>query len=295
MKWECSALTVHRTIAHAREKGFSISPRKGCYQLEVDESIEIPGFRFAPEELAALLGLSHWLEVLGSGVLKERLGPIHTRLEAMLQKRNLDPAEWKERIRLLPMHFRPVDPDVLLGASRAVLQGKAVGFEYKGVRDSKFRLRKVSPQTLVRYRDNWYVDAWDGDESKLRSFALSRMRGFYLLQEAAQQIPRPRLDAHFAEAYGIFAGRARRTAKMVFSGEAARFIAEEHWHPNQRMSFLNGGRLRLEFPCGDVRELARDVMRYADEVEVIGPEELREAVAAMVRRATASKIGGKGK
>jgi predicted DNA-binding transcriptional regulator YafY len=203
----------------------------------------------------------------------------------MLATQGLDPGEWKERIRMLPMHFRPVDPDTLLTVSQAVLQRKRVVIEYKGTRDSKFRKREASPQTLVRYRDNWYLDAWDQEEQKLRSFALSRMRGLQISTEPARSIPRSDLDAHFADSYGIFAGRARRMAKLIFSGVAARFIAEERWHPKQRMSFLAGGRLRLEFPCGDVRELARDVMRYAGEVEVEGPEELRRLVEGMIGEA----------
>jgi predicted DNA-binding transcriptional regulator YafY len=111
------------------------------------------------------------------------------------------------------------------------------------------------------------------------------MRDFHVLPEAAKEVERPKLDTHFAEAYGIFAGRARQMAKLVISGEAARYIAEERWHPKQRMSLQADGRLRLDLPCGDVRELARDLMRYVDEVEVLGPEELREAVDGMVRRA----------
>ena len=45
------------------------------------------------------------------------------------------------------------------------------------------------------------------------------------------------------------------------------------------------GKLRLEFPCGDVRELTRDVLRFADEVTVEAPSELREAVAAQLKKA----------
>ncbi len=291
-KWNCTAITVHRTLARAREKGFHIEPREGCYHLGEDARIELPGIRLGADELAALLGLSHWLEVLGSGVLKSHLAPIQKRLITDLERLGLGLGDWKERIRLLPMHFRPVDPDVLINTAQATLRRKQAGFEFKGSHDSGFRARMVSPQSLVRYRDNWYLDAWDHVRSELRCFALSRMRQFHVLAEAAQEVERLKLDAHFAESYGIFAGRARKIAKLVFTGEAARFIAEERWHPKQRVSLQADGRLRLELPCGDVRELARDVMRYADEVEVLGPDELRETVDAMIRRAAASRWNG---
>lgn len=285
VKWKCTSITVHRTIARAREKGFEIEVRAGRYHLRDNDAIELPGIRLGADELSALLGLTHWLDVLGSGILKARLAPIQARLEADLGRNGVELKEWKERIRMLPMHFRSVDPDLLQSSAEVTLQRIQAEFEFKGVRDAACRLRRVSPQSLVRYRDNWYLDAWDHAQSTLRCFALSRMRRFKAVSERARDIPRAELDAHFAASYGIFAGRAPRVARLVFSGEAARFVAEERWHPKQKASPLADGELRLEFPCGDIRELARDVMRYADEVRVLGPEELREAVRGMVRRA----------
>ena len=114
---------------------------------------------------------------------------------------------------------------------------------------------------------------------------MSRMRNVRFLSAPAHDVPREKLDSHFAEAYGIFGGRARGKAVLVFEGEAARIVAEERWHPKQTLRHLGNGRVELAFPCGDVRELARDVMRFADEVTVIGPRALREAVAARVQRA----------
>jgi predicted DNA-binding transcriptional regulator YafY len=285
-KWGCSPLTVHRTLARAREKGFRIELKKGFYRLLEDSAIELPGLALGAEELAALLGLSHWLDVLGAGILKPRLAAIQSRLEKELNRLNLDLDAWKERVRLLPMHFRPVDPDILVGVSQATLLRKQAEFEYKGVRDRAYRMRQVSPQTLVRYRDNWYLDAWDHGNSDLRSFAISRMRRFRALTEPALDLRRADLDAYFGKSYGIFAGRPRRTARLLFSGKTARFISEERWHPDQRMSALPNGQVRLEFPCQDVRELARDVMRYADEVTVLGPVMLRKMVQEGIRTAS---------
>jgi predicted DNA-binding transcriptional regulator YafY len=289
IRWECVPITVHRTIARARKKGYRIEARQGCYHLLKESSVEVPNLVLGAGELAALLGLTHWLEILGSGVLKSQLAPIRARLESDLEKQGLELAGWKERIRLLPMHYRRVNPDLLHCAAQATLQRKKVEFEFKGTRDAKFRLRQVSPQTLVRYRDNWYLDARDHASSSLRCFALSRMRNLRILRDSAQEIPRRELDGHFAKSYGIFAGRPRRYATLIFSGEAARFVSEEQWHPDQRLTLLADGRWSLKFPCGDIRELARDVMRYADEVVVAGPEDLRLAVDKMVHRAAKNR------
>lgn len=284
-RWSCSTPTVHRILARAKGIGMPIIYGSLRYRLEEGKAFEVPGLWFKPDELAALLGLSHWLEILASGVLKNRLAPVHNRLEEMLRKQGLDVTEWKERIRLLPIHHRPTDPDLLLSAARAVLSRNRITIRYIGVKDTTFRIRDVSPQTLVRYRDNWYLDGFDHDSGKLRAFALSRMSALDFHAKPVREIPRANLDAHFADAYGIFAGRARSKAVLVFEGLAAKLAGEERWHPKQKVSHLPEGKLRLEFPCGNVQELARDVMRYADEVTVEGPEELRSVVAGMLTAA----------
>lgn len=284
-RWDCSQATIPRIIAQARRRGLRIAFDQGRYLLQGEAIIQLPGSLFRLEELAALLGLSHWLETLASGVLKERLAPIHANLEGLLRQQDVDLAEWKDRIRLLSMHHRPMDPDILLLSAQAVLRRQRISFLYVGLKDESVRRRNVSPQTLVRYRDNWYLDGYDHDARKLREFALSRARDFSILPLPIKEVPRETLDAYFADAYGIFSGRARKRAILEFEGLAAKLAGSERWHPMQKESMLPGGKVRLEFPCGKVQELARDVMRYADETTVVGPEELRLEVERLVRQA----------
>lgn len=295
-RWGCSPKTVQRTLDLACSPEYNHRIRydrgKGRYILDADAGVALPRLWFSHDEAAAVFGLAEWLDVLGSGILKERLNPVRKRLDLMLQAQGVAAPDWAERIRLLPMQARKIDPETLMDAARAVLRRKRARFLYKGAGEAAHRPRYVSPQRLVRYRDNWSLDAWCHERRGFRQFALSRLKEFTVTGEAAQEFLRERLDAHFAGAYGIFAGPARHKARLVFEGDAARIVSEEAWHPKETRCLLSDGRLRLEFPCGDVRELARDVMRFADEVTVEGPEALREAVAGMVKKA-AERLGSK--
>lgn len=290
-RWQCSPETARRMLARAREeRGVAYvaeDVRRGVYRLDPSANIEAPFLFFRADQLAALLGLAHWLEALGSGVLTSQLAPVKASLHERLRAHDIDPALWEGRVRLLPMQTRHVDPEVLVDAARAVLLRKRVAFQYKGARETSFQPRIACPQRLVRYRDNWSLDAWCHQRRDFRQFALSRLKDLVVTDTAAKTFSDPELDAHFAEAYGLFAGPARRRAQLVFEGDAARIVSEERWHPRQRMSRLKDGRVRLEFPFSDVRELARDVMRFADEVTVEGPPMLRKAVTGMVQRAGA--------
>jgi proteasome accessory factor C len=92
------------------------------------------------------------------------------------------------------------------------------------------------------------------------------------------------LSAHFDDSYGIFSGPAEHSAELRFSPEMARWVSEELWHPDQQGSFEADGSWLLKVPFSSARELIMDVLRYGAEVEVLGPDFLREAVAAEAGR-----------
>jgi proteasome accessory factor C len=153
-------------------------------------------------------------------------------------------------------------------------------------RDARTR-RIVSPQRIVHYRDNWYLDAWCHSRKALRSFAVDRVHEARELEEKADSIPDDKLDEHFASAYGIFAGKADKTAVLRFSAERARWIADERWHPQQIGQFLTDGRFELRIPYRDPRELVMDILRHGPEVEVAAPESLRTTVVEQFETALA--------
>src|SRR3989304_1873001 len=113
----------------------------------------------------------------------------------------------------------------------------------------------------------------------LRSFAVDRVRKAGELADAADTVPEAQLDAHFASSYGIFAGRADKTAVLRFSPERARWVADERWHPEQAGQYLTDGRYELRIPYRDSRELVMDILRHGPEGEVVAPESLRTDVA----------------
>ena len=147
--------------------------------------------------------------------------------------------------------------------------------------------RNVSPQRLVHYRDNWYLDGYCHLRNELRSFSVDRVRSAQELDEAADAIPDAELDEHFASSYGIFAGRANKTAVLRFSAERARWVADERWHPRQYGQYLTDGRYELRIPYRDERELVMDILRHGAQVEVLAPESLRGSVRQQLERALA--------
>jgi proteasome accessory factor C len=132
----------------------------------------------------------------------------------------------------------------------------------------KLRYHSRSKNEVTHYRDNWYLDVWDQLRKALRVFAVDRVEHVTELQDRAEDIAEKELDEYFATAYGIFAGKANKTAILRFSPERARWVADERWHPKQVGQFLTDGRFELRIPYRDPRELILDILRYGPDVEV---------------------------
>lgn len=136
----------------------------------------------------------------------------------------------------------------------------------------------MSPQRLIWYSSNWYLDAWCHLREDFRSFSLDAIRGAALLAERADEYPPEVLDARLGAGYGIFAGPPDKTAVLRFRLPASRWIEREEWHPGQRLTPLPGGEVRLEVPYSDPRELVQDILRFVPDVIVEAPESLRAMV-----------------
>ncbi|MFO1375797.1 MAG: WYL domain-containing protein [Steroidobacteraceae bacterium] len=253
---------------------------------------ELPGVWFSAAEVQGLLTIEHLLESLGSAPLAAQLAPARRRLEQLIDAGH-EHDELRRRIRVLPMAGRPVDAGVFETLSVAVLGRRRVVITHLNRASGETMEREVSPQRLVHYRYNWYLDAYCHLRHDIRSFAVDAIRGARLLDARAVEIEDARLDAVLRAGYGIFSGEATDTAVLRFSPAAARWVAHETWHSRQQGRFEADGSYRLELPYSHPAELVMDILRHGAEVEVLAPPELRERVVAELA-AAARRYAGAG-
>ena len=255
------------------------------YQLAPDgRAYELPGLWFNAQELQALLVFHRLMEGLEPGLLAEHLAPMSSRIAELLAHKRLGLSQAALRIRILGMAARPAGDWFRVIAS-ATLQRRKLRLQYHSRTKDQITERIVSPQRLTRYRDNWYLDVQDHMRNALRSFSVDRIQHAHELDDRAADVSEAELNEHFASAYGIFAGKSNKTGVLRFTPERARWVADERWHPQQVGQFLTDGRYELRIPYRDARELVMDVLRHGAEVEVVGPEALREAVTVELERA----------
>jgi predicted DNA-binding transcriptional regulator YafY len=249
---------------------------------------ELPGLWFSADEAYALLSMHTLLAELQPGLLEPHIAPLQARLRAIVGG---EPA-WKDiekRIRVFQPERRQA-PAAHEGThfglvATAVLKRSRLWIRHYNRKDDRETEREISPQRLVHYRGNWYVDGYCHMREGLRSFAVDAIRAAELRDARAKEIPAAELDEHLGSGYGIFAGREVQWAKLRFTPQAARWVSAQVWHPKQRVQVEKDGSYLLEIPYAHERELMMEILKYGPDVEVLAPEALRSGVAAHLTQA----------
>ena len=279
---EISEATFKRDIAKLRDQlhvPIEFNRDLGGYVMASGHTdTELPGLWFSQEELLALVTIQQLLTQLEPGLLGAKLKPLHARLSQLMDKHGLASQDVAKRIRILNVGKRNVIAKSFEVVAAATMARKRLRIWHFSRQNGKTTEREVSPQRLVHYRDNWYLDAWCHLRDDLRSFSIDAIPRLEILATAAKEVSDKTIEETVGVGYGIFNGAAKAWATLKFTPERARWVAKEAWHPQQEAHTEPDGSLVLTFPYSDDRELVGDILRFGADVEVVGPAGLRSKV-----------------
>lgn len=292
-RFEISLATFKRDLEYLRDRlGAPIvwdRERRG-YRFDLSdaetETFELPGLWFNSREIHALLTMHQLIDELQPSLLTPHIEPLKDRIESLLEGEAHSSDEVRKRIRIFHMNARPVEPEHFEVISSALLSGRRLNVIHYNRRRDEETERELSPQRLVYYRDNWYLDAWCHLRKGIRSFGVETLREAVPLDKKARKVAGETLNEILASGYGIFGGRDTQTARLHFTPERARWVATETWHPRQKSWFEDDGSYVLEFPYSDDRELVMDILKQGPAVEVISPASLRKRIREQARAIT---------
>ena len=279
---EISSATLKRDIAKLRDQlhvPIEFNHDLGGYTLDPNHTNdELPGLWFSQGEILALVTIQQLLEQLQPGLLGTKLRPLQERLTQLMDKHGLSTQDVAKRIRIVSAGKRVVVAKFFEAVAAATMARKRLKIWHFNRQNGITTAREVSPQRLVHYRDNWFLDAWCHLRDDVRNFSVDAIAKLEVLDESAKEVSIKSLDQALGNSYGIFNGAAQGWAKLMFTPERARWVAGETWHPMQESAFDGDGSYLLSFPYADDRELIGDIMRFGADVQVLAPAALRTKV-----------------
>lgn len=287
---EISKATFKRDLEYLRDRmnaAIVFDRGEGGYRFDkpnLGEKIELPGLWFSEKEATALVLMQHLLDNLDQGgLISPHIEPLSEIINGILGQSEVSTKELRKRIKVFGMSARKNSLENFEEVGNALLKRQRLQIEYYSKGNNETTNREVSPQRLIFYRDNWYLDAYCHMRKGLRSFALDGIRQAELLNKKSDEVPEKELHENFAESYGIFSGKATQRAKLRFTPEKARWVAGETWHGQQIASYDKDGNYILEFDYNQDPELVMEILKHGNGIEVLSPASLRKKVVNEIK------------
>jgi len=282
---EISKATFKRDLEYLRDRmnaSIIFDRSEGGYRFDkpnAGEKIELPGLWFSEKEATALALMQHLLANLDQGgLIGPHIDPLMEIIDGIMGQSEVSAKELRKRIKVFGMSARKNSLENFEEVGNALLKRQRLQIEYYSKGKDETTNREISPQRLIFYRDNWYLDAYCHMREGLRSFALDGIKESELLNKKAQEVSEKELNENFSESYGIFSGKATQKAKLRFAPERARWVSGETWHGQQISSYDKDGFYILEFDYNQDPELVMEIVKHGSAVEVLGPASLRKRI-----------------
>lgn len=285
---DISKATLKRDLVEMRDRFHApivFDKDLGGYRFDKENAThdlpyELPGLWFSAAEIHALLTMHHLLSSLDSGgLLGGHIKPMLSRLTALLGAADDSADEVRKRIKVEMVGVRHVQLANFEAVGSALLRRKRLRIDYHSRGTNQSTEREISPQRMIYYQGNWYLDAWCHLRNELRTFAVDSISRAEILEKKPKDISEKTLDEILGSGYGIFAGKKVQWATLLFSPKIARWVSNERWHPNQKGKLYEDGCFELKIPFSNDTELLMDILRYGANVKVLAPPELVKRVS----------------
>ncbi|MBI5639805.1 MAG: WYL domain-containing protein [Nitrospirae bacterium] len=149
---------------------------------------------------------------------------------------------------------------------------------YKGTHSGETKKRRLDPYGIVFHDGDWVLVGYCHLAEALRHFFLDRILDLKVTNFSFSKPADFDLERHFADSWGIWDAEPVEVT-VRFSKEAAEHVTrKKQWHPSEKRKALPSGEVEMTFTVAGVKEIKKWIYSWVPNVEVIGPEWLREEV-----------------
>jgi predicted DNA-binding transcriptional regulator YafY len=177
---------------------------------------------------------------------------------------------------------------ILKTLHRAVVEHRVVQIEYERFGRPK-QQRLIEPYAVVFYHGSLYIIAADHElprdaTDRIRHWKLDRFSKGDGLDEWFVVPDGFDLEEHLSRSVGIFSsdGRAKRF-QLRLTAQAARWVQEDPWHPQQRLEAQEDGSYQLTVDAAHEMEILPRILALGVNAELLGPAAARQQLGEMLK------------
>ena len=282
---EVSYKTVQRDIDFMRDQlelpiDYDPTSRGFFYSRPV---VQFPSVQISEGELVALFVARRALEPYRGTAFARPLRAAFEKLTAALPEQI--GFGWEELDGALSFRAGTVgrgtaDVEVFKTVSQAVLRREELEFDYRKPAGTRTERRRVQGLHLGCFDNQWYLIGQDLVRRATRTFVLGRMSTVNNLKRRFTPPSAFNLERLLERSFGVFSGLPAERVHLSFRPAVAAYVREREWHPSQQIKEHPDGGVELRLEICLSPEVQRWVLGWGDDVEVLAPAQLRQAVLA---------------
>jgi predicted DNA-binding transcriptional regulator YafY len=258
---ETSVSTISRDVAFMRDQllapvaydGF----RRGYYYET--KTFRLPAGFAGADNLLALNMAKNILSLYKETPLYEASNNL---LESILAPIASDGnSQWLEKRIIVPkIASAKIDPPIWEIVVESLKKNLVITFEYLGVMDEDYKIRRVRPYQLLFDSGVWYLFGYAEERKAVRVFSLSRIKNasltkdvFFLPKDFSYD------DLARGSYFGVFIGHERFHFSINCYKDSVFYAAERQWAENQKITKIKDG-VRIEFTSTQFDKVLRWVL-----------------------------------
>jgi predicted DNA-binding transcriptional regulator YafY len=292
---DCSKATVGRLIRDIREAygveiEVSIQGRQNFYKI-IKHGSELPVIPLTEPEMTALQMCKTFTEhLLGNSNLHDAAcaleknlmacsGPLPSRHFASFSTGTIDYSPHQENLGIL---------------IKAMNNLKICQLTYQAIMQQRPKTYLVCPLKIFAYRDTVYLHARmaadPGKPAKKPDFdpllAIHRLKKVEITDRGFEYPADYNFNDVFDKNFGLMKDDSFEVT-VEFTGWAAHYVAERTWSPNQKITHIDEGKIRLEFFASSEVELIAWILSFGEDARVIAPDWLVEEIVKKANKTAA--------
>jgi predicted DNA-binding transcriptional regulator YafY len=282
---DCHARTVYRDLEALQVAGFPV------YSERIDNSsywhilesarhqIPIP---FNLTELMALYFSRDMLKVLKNTVFYDSLESLFQKIKTTLSPdvtRYLNQFENSLYVGLKPYKEYGKFKEIIHQANDAVLTRHLIRITYYTMSRRKESERIIAPYKLWFFDGTFYLLAHCRLRNDIRLFAIDRIKKIESLDTPFETPEDFDMNTILQSSFGAFIGDPVPVS-IHFSSDIAGYITEKIWHRSQTIDPLPDGSIIFKATVAGTKEIKHWIMGWGAGAKVLGPESLKQEIAA---------------
>jgi predicted DNA-binding transcriptional regulator YafY len=160
----------------------------------------------------------------------------------------------------------------------AIQNERVLYIKYKGFRQDKESLIKISPWYLKQYNNRWFLFGFNNEYQTISNMALDRIISFEESIDHFAVNEETDFDEYFDDVIGVTVKEDAPIERIVLkiTADVWPYIESKPLHPSQKVRVRDGSYVEVELRLKINHELISTLFSYLDSIEVLEPESLRD-------------------